>query len=293
MAKILEAKRAADDTLYYELVATSGKDLSSGNWLFKIKPFRHALAPSNAGLAGRWLAIMEENLPLWTQHPLISKMLKFIFSTHEKIVEYILYTGDIDSLPPGAKGFDHPTYGPMIVSNVAKAARYDLMRLEKALKAGEPVSFYHSSAIQRVLEHRADYILAHDKNLREGLYSDVNDLAMDAALSGIAIEGGPISPEEVYRDTQDIKMRYFAHLLDQYEGVTERRREPIMSYGDVIPDERTLASIVATDIGNIRKTLGEDPFFDVPFFMLVKEFRQFITDEFNRRDLQRGLDPSY
>jgi len=295
MAKILQVKRSGDERPYYELVATSPNDLSNGHWTFKSKPFRYVLAPSNQMLAQRWLAIMEENLPLWTSHPLIGEMIKYLMKTQEKLAgeEYILYTGDRENLPPNVTAFEHPKYGLMIISNVRKIARQDIRKMERAMKQGEPVSFYNSTAIHRMLANRAQDVLRRSPALREGLYLDPNDITLDAMLHDIKIDVGPIVPEEVFFDEQDIKRRYFGYLLETHEGTTERRTMPNISYGDTIPSEHVLGSIISTDISNIQRALGQDPFFDTPFFMLVKEFRDYIVDEYNRRAEAEGLPPMY
>jgi hypothetical protein len=300
MAKILRVSVQDETEPLYELVATNAGDVGP-NWIFKTKHFRYVYTPWPHTLVTRWMNEMEANLPLWTNDPTIRRNVSFIRGLKKNIYEHVLYQGDPDDVPTGEGRrfyFDSKLGTWVMIDNLTQQARRDLNEIQSALQRGDNVSFFDSNAIPKVLAVRAEEVLR-EKHLREGLYRDMEQLVQDARTDNINIEAGPLDANEVYQDAQHIKNLYYGYLLEelegrrQYAGPATRYRDPLISYGDPLPSRDDLRRMIANDYANIKRTLGQDPWFDLPFFVIVDEFYQYIVDEFNRRAEAEGLAPTY
>lgn len=258
MAKLARVNLPGKAGPFFELVATSSGDIAAHpHWLFKAQPFRYVFIPSPEGVAGRWMAEMDQAIGAYTAHPLWKDIVSFIRARKRLIVP--TEEGGYEDIRPlaiaelrgieAARAADEPMISVTVFPNVVKAI---IMRASERFGRAVRVEDVHHLAV----------------------YADPNELLADAAYHGVEVLSGELAPREVYIDEQDVKFRVFDWL--EYA----LRRKKFLAPGDPLPPADTIGRWLATDIAKMKRAFEQDVTLGLPYWQFMEELRAYIDEKY-------------
>lgn len=253
MAKLARVNVEGETGPFFELVATSQNDISAyPHWLFKAPTFRYVFTPSPEGLAGRWMAEMDQAIGLYTRHPRWKDIVAFIRGRARLLV------------PLEAGGLE----------NIRPLAIRELKALEAALASEQPmVSVTVFPNIVNAIIMRAAETLGR-KLMRQGIYRDADELLADAAYHGIEVVAGELTPRDIYIDEQDVKFRVFEWIRYALQ------RKKFLARGDPLPPADTIGRWLATDINKMNRAFNQDVTLGLPYWQFMEEFHAYIMEQY-------------